>query len=196
MKHTIYGAALAIIAMLAFAILLGISGRSVRKNELETAINTAAGQSLGQLEEKGGYPVANSRELAADFTQALLLQIGSDSGIQVDILAADVEKGILDVKVTETYHNLLGKEEKIVCRRAVIMEEYAKEDCYCMITFLVDGAVYHNYSLYIGQTAVTPKEPQKPGKVFRYWKKQGEEGAYHLEGKNVEGDLVLEAVFS
>lgn len=39
MKHTIYGISLAVIAMLVVAALLGVSGNSVRNNEIETALN-------------------------------------------------------------------------------------------------------------------------------------------------------------
>ena len=54
MKHTIYGISLAVIAMLVVAALLGVSGNSVRNNEIETALNTAIEQSLEQLKGRKG----------------------------------------------------------------------------------------------------------------------------------------------
>ena len=49
MKHTIYGISLAVAAMLVVAALLGVSGSSVRNNEIETALNTAIEQSLSLI---------------------------------------------------------------------------------------------------------------------------------------------------
>ncbi len=60
---------------------------------------------------------------------------------------------------------------------------------------LADGKVYDQYSLYEGGKAVNPKDPEKSGKSFRYWVKQGEHQKCDVEHLQVEGDLTLEAVF-
>ncbi len=195
MKHTIYGISLAALAILALAAVLGISGRSVRKNELETAVNMAAEQSLGQLgrEEEGG--ISSSGELAADFNRALLLLLESEADVKVDLFAADAEKGVLDVKVTETYQNLMGREETVSCKKSVILETYAEKKPYHEITFWVDGAVYDRYSICEGGAFVSPRQPEKAGKAFRYWAKAGESGDYASSGEEICSDVDLEAVF-
>lgn len=195
MKHTIYGISLAVIAVLVVAILLGVSGKSVRENEIETALNTAIEQALEQLREKESYEVGDSRGLIADFNQLLLQQVESNSEIQVEVLTADAKKGVLDVRITDTYRNILGQERKIVCRKSVILEEYTEKKGYHTITFLADGKVYEQYSLYEGGKIVLPKAPKKSGKVFRYWAKQGESQKCILEHEPVEHDVTLEAVF-
>ncbi len=195
MKHTVYGITLAAIAMLVIAALLGVSGNSVRDNEIETALNTAIEQALGQLKEKKGYEEGNRQELIADFNQLFLLQVGSDSDVQVEILTANAEKGVLDVRVTETYQNILGQERKTVCRKSVVLEEYAEKKGYHTVTFLADGKVYEQYSLYEGGKASAPKAPEISGKSFRYWAKKGEHQACDIGRLQVEGDLTLEAVF-
>lgn len=195
MKHTIYGISLAVIAMLVVAIVLGISGQNVRKNEMETSLNAAVEQSLEQLKSEKGYKIETYQELVADFNQVLLLQMESDSDIQVSILAADVEKGVLDVKITETYRNILGKEEQIVCRKAVILEEFSDKKSYYTVTFLVDGEIYSRYSICEGGKLVQPEAPQKEGALFCYWVKQGETQKCELEQITVEGEIILEAVF-
>lgn len=195
MKHTIYGISLAAIAMLVVAALLVVSGKSVRSNEIETALNTAIEQSLEQLKEKKGYEAGNYQELIADFNQLLLLQVDSDSDVQVEIFTADAQKGVLDVRVTETYQNILGQERSMACRKSVILEEYTEKKGYHTVTFLADGKVYEQYSLYEGGQAAKPKAPEKKGKSFRYWVKQGEHQECDIERLQVEGDLTLEAVF-
>lgn len=195
MKHIVYGISLAIITMLVLVITLEISGRNVRKNEIETALNTAVEQSLEQLKNKNGYKIETYQELIADFNQMLLLQMESNTDVQVDILTVDINKGVLDVKITGTYKNIMGKKQKEICRKSVILEEYSEKKAYYKITFLVDGKVYHRYSICEGGTAVLPKTPIKSGKVFQYWIKQGENHKYDLEHIPIKGDLTLEAVF-
>lgn len=195
MKQTIYGISLSVIAMLVVAALLGASGKSVRNNEIETALNTAIEQALEQLKGNKGYEAGNYQELIADFNQLLLLQVESDSDVQVEILTADAQKGVLDVRVTGTYLNILGQERKMVCRKSVILEEYIEKKGYHTVTFLVGGKVYEQYSLYEGGKAARPKPPEINGKCFRYWVKQGEHQEYDIERLRVEDDLTLEAVF-
>ena len=52
MKQTVYGLALAVLAMLVLAITLAVSGKHVRENEMETSLNTAIEQALEQLQNE------------------------------------------------------------------------------------------------------------------------------------------------
>ena len=59
MKYTIYGISLSAIAVLVVAAVMVFSGRNVRKNEMETALNAAVEQSLEQLKSQKGYEIKN-----------------------------------------------------------------------------------------------------------------------------------------
>ena len=194
MKHTIYGISLMMITVMVIVIVMGISGKNVRKNEMETTLNTAVEQSLEQLKIKGGYGIETYQELVADFNQGLLLQMESDADIRVEVLTADAQKGVLNVKITERYHNILGKTEEIACQKAVILEEYSNKRMYHQVDFFVEGEVYAAYSIYEGSMIALPKEPQKEGHTFKGWK-DTESGALFEAGKRAEGDLSFEAVF-
>ena len=67
MKHTVYGISLAAIALLVVAIALGISGKNVRANEMETSLNAAIEQSMEQLRIGKGSGEGNSQDMVADF---------------------------------------------------------------------------------------------------------------------------------
>lgn len=194
MKHTVYGIALAVAAMLVVTITLAVSGKHVRKNEMETSLNTAVEQALEQFQSERGNS-ESPQDLIARFNQLLLMQMESDSELQVEILNADVEKGVLAVRITETYRNILGKEEKAVCRKSVILEEYSEKKTYHTVTFLSEGALYARYSLYEGGKTVLPETPRKDGKTFRCWVKQGEGQEWDPVHGTVEENLTLEAVF-
>ena len=80
MKHTVYGISLAAIALLVVAIALGISGKNVRANEMETSLNAAIEQSMEQLRIGKGSGEGNSQDMVADFNQLLLLRFRCPGG--------------------------------------------------------------------------------------------------------------------
>lgn len=194
MKHMIYGSALLIVAVMVIAGVMIVSGKDVRENETDKALNTAVEQTLKQLREHGSYEIGDRQELIADFQQALLMHISSDADIEVKILAADVKKGVLDVEVTETYKTVNAKEKRAVCRKTVILEQYSEKRDYCTAEFLVDGAVYEKYSFYPGSTIVVPGKPHKDGYVFKGWKNSGTE-EWLTDNLTVENDITFKAVF-
>lgn len=194
MKHMVYGSVLLIVTVMVIAGVMIVSGKDVRGNEVEKALNTAVEQTLKQLKMHGSYEIEDSRELIADFQQALLMHISSDADIKVKILTADAQKGVLDVEVTETYKTVNAEEKQAVCRKTVILEQYSGKGNYCTAEFLVDGAVYEKYSLYQGSTVVIPKAPHKDGYSFRGWKKNGEE-EWLADDFMVENDVIFQAVF-
>ncbi|MCI9646740.1 MAG: hypothetical protein HFH40_08030 [Lachnospiraceae bacterium] len=195
MKYTIYGISLSAVAVLVIAAVMVFSGRNVRRNEVETALNAAVEQALGQVQSSKGYAIGSREELIAEFNRILLLQMESDSDLQVNILTANVEKGVLDVEVRENYRNILGKPEEVTCRKAVILETYAERKPYVTVTFLVDGEVYHQYTVCQGGTVAAPESPNQGRKQFSHWVRQGEGEECKLEDLRAEEDLVFEAVF-
>lgn len=194
MKHVIYGSVLLVIAVMVIAGVMIVSGKDVRENEMDKALNTAVEQTLDQLKEYGSYEIGDEQELIADFEQTLLMHISSDADIEVKILAADTKKGVLDVEVTETYNTVSAKEKQAVCRKTVILEQYSDKKGYCIAEFLVDGTVYEKYSIYQGGTIIIPGEPHKDGYVFRGWKKMGA-GEWLTDEFIVENDVRFQAVF-
>ena len=194
MKHIIYGAALLAVTIMVIAGVMIVSGKDVRENEVDKALNIAVEQTLGQLKKYGGYEIGDERELIADFQQALLMHISSDADIKVKILTADTERGVLDVEVTGTYKTVNAKEKRAVCRKTVILEEYMEKRGYCMVEFRMDGLIYGKYSLYQGSAIIAPEKPIKSGQVFKGWKTVGGND-WLSDRQTAEDDMVFEAVF-
>lgn len=124
MKHIMNGIIMSAIAFMVIAAVMTVSGRSVRKNELEKAVEHAAEQAIGSLnrEENEGISRGEFIEL---FLQNLSMGIESDSEVVVAIMEADPEKGILSVQAEEEYQNPLGKNGKVQAERTVIIENYS-----------------------------------------------------------------------
>lgn len=194
MKHTIYGIVLAVAAVLIIAAVLAVSGRDVRENEMDKALNTAVEESLGQLKAEGGYGFNDYHELIADFNQSLLLHVSSDSDIKIDILTADLERGVLDVEIEAAYQTVDGKKGKSSCRKTVILEEYSDRMEYHTVTFISEGQVHAKYSLYEGSFIVEPQKPKNEGREFLCWKNNGN-GQILTPGMKLEGDTIFTAEF-
>lgn len=194
MKYSVYGVALLALAVLTIAGGMVVSGKDVRENEMDKALNTAVEQTMEQLNKEGSYEIQNVQELIADFHQSLLLHISSDSDLEVKILTADIEKGVLDVEVRQTYQTLRGAKKEAVCKKTVLLEQYSDKQEYCVVEFLVNGTIYDKYTIYPGGSLSLPPEPEAEGRIFQGWKRIGSQGLA-LDGMAVEESAVFQAVF-
>ena len=123
MKHVINGIIMSAIAFMVIAAVMIISGHSVRKNELEKAVEHAAEQTIESLRKKGEE--ISREEFVEIFIDNLSMGIRSDSEVVVSIMEADPEKGILSVGAVEEYQNPLGKAGKVETERTIILENYS-----------------------------------------------------------------------
>lgn len=120
MKQTVYGIILAIIFIITLACNMTVSGRNVRQNELDQALNRGIKQAVETLVDSA----VSNEELAADLAEGILTGIESDADIKIDVIACDASKGILSVKATAFYKHINGKKGTVTAERTVILEEY------------------------------------------------------------------------
>ena len=76
------------------------------------------------LYEEGRPQTEN--EWKASFLQALAIQINSASDLTVNILKADMEKGLLSVEATLTWKHPIGTDGSVSSSMTVFLEEYAE----------------------------------------------------------------------
>lgn len=126
MKHVINGIIMSAIAFIVIAVVMMVSGQSVRKNELEKALEHAAEQAIGSLVKEENKEISRE-EFIEIFIENLSMGIESDSEVVVSIMEADPEKGILSVRAEEEFKNPLGKVGKVQAERTVILEHYSLE---------------------------------------------------------------------
>ena len=119
MKYVIKGGIMAAIAFMVIVAAMIISGRSVRKNELENTLEHATKQTVEYLKKN---PQIDRQEFVQYFKNNLEMGIESDSEILVSIIEADTEKGILSVHAEGNFQNCLGKKEKVEADKTVILE--------------------------------------------------------------------------
>lgn len=124
MKHVITGIMMSAIAFMVIAAVMVVSGRSIRKNELEKTLEHAAEQAMRSLSKSENQEM--SREEMIDiFLENMSMGIASDADVVVSIMKADPEKGILSVRAEEEFQNPLGKEETVQAESTIILEKYS-----------------------------------------------------------------------
>lgn len=176
-------------------IIMAITSTSARTTEGEKSLAAAVEQSMKQIKAEEGYSIENYEEWLADFSQDLLKQVSSDSDINVDVLAADVADGVLDILVTEKYMTVNGKEKEAACRKTVLFEEYDKKKEYCTISFEAGGSIFRQFSQYEGDSIIDPGIPEMEGRTFRNWVLEGSAGPADISSMAVDGDMVFRAEF-
>ena len=128
--------------LLAILVLSGVTIYSMenttsRKNELDANLSAAMKNSMEVLKIDETYAIDDSdnQQLIADFIQNFLVSMNSNSDFEIDILGVDAEKGLLSVRVTETYPSLFGK-GSVSAARTVVLDDYMNVDEeYFAVTF-------------------------------------------------------------
>lgn len=206
MKNVMVAYGLVLFLVLSCFVGLTIYGHNSRQNEAEEALAAAAEQALSNLTVEKQYSISSTEEFIADFTQRLVVGIDSNSDIEVNILAVDIEKGLLDVEVIETYRQVNGSTGKASYRKTVIFDEvYAEPVEYCSVHFMRETAagsgefeLYKEFTITKGANVVFPgaikDEPN-----FKGWSRTApEDGSSEVidtESVTVDGDMMFYAVF-
>ena len=125
MKNMLVAFNAAIIALVIILIGFTIHGRSVRQVELDNALKSSMEEAMTMLLYEEGRPQTES-EWKASFLQSLAIQINSASDLTVNILKADMEKGLLSVEATLTWKHPIGTDGSVSSSMTVFLEEYVE----------------------------------------------------------------------
>lgn len=124
MKSIFLSFGLMVCSVVSIVIVMTLCGISIRTNELNDAVDIALHSTVENQMDETTYSVESNEAFIADFLQVLLVQIQSDSAIEVNVLDVDYEKGLLSVEVISKYQHPFGTEGQVAVRRTVIMEQY------------------------------------------------------------------------
>lgn len=171
MKQTVFGMVSVMLLTLFLLILMTVYGRHLRQTETDHTLSEAVDTTMSNLLEQQLYTIESGDEFVADFLQSLLVQMNSTSDVKVSVLAADEEKGILSVEVTETYKHPNGKEGSVSAVRTVILDKSVEVEKkqYTVAFYTENQELYKQYLLPEGSTCSLPVVPEIEGKTFRCW---------------------------
>lgn len=122
MKHFIYGLGAFILAAIIVITVVTINNKMTREKEMETSLTSAVEQTVDTLMKTKIYDINTREQFVADVLQNLLVTYESSSEIKIDIMSADVEKGLLGIRVTEYYQTPIKKSSSITCDKIVIFD--------------------------------------------------------------------------
>ncbi|MEF9916063.1 MAG: hypothetical protein RSD97_06435 [Lachnospiraceae bacterium] len=175
MRNAVIGFISLIILVISGLSILTIHNKSIRENELDTNLGMAMEQSLASFAMDKEYVLQKKSEdlLVADMIQNLLLKTTSNSEFTVHVLTANTQKGILDVKVVETFPQFGGIKGHAYCRKTVVLEEYKnKKEEFFPVSFIVFDQCVKSVWVYGGSTLQyqEPISPKQNGNDFLGWK--------------------------
>lgn len=205
MRTAIISCVLVLVLIITSLILFTVYNQNTRQNELEDSLDIAIEQTLENLKTRQIYSIENEKEFTADFVQNLIVYMESDSDLTIKILNLDIEKGLFDVEVTETYKQPNGSIKNITCRKTVILEEYInvplkkyKVEFMTLEEDVNEFVEYKTFELTEGSYIIVPSvSPKKGGYTFKGWSytKPDESNGHSPElisEEDVDGKIVVE----
>lgn len=172
MKLIIRAVVTTCIAGVIFLTIMAVSGRMNRSMELKSNLPSAAEETAENLLAKK-YDVADKNQLEADFLETLAYAIDSDSNIRLKVNAADKEKQLLSVSVTEEFKHPNGKPGTVSYDRTAVVNKLQEEvlETYQVSYYLTntDTECYKCYTVHADDMVPVPKDPVAEGKTFTGW---------------------------
>lgn len=160
------------IAGVIFLTIMAVSGRMNRSMELKSNLPSAAEETAENLLTKK-YDIADKNQLEADFLETLAYAIDSDSNIRLKVNAADKEKQLLSVSVTEEFKHPNGKPGTVSYDRTAVVNKLQEEalETYQVSYYLTntDTECYKCYTVHADDMVPVPKNPVQEGKTFTGW---------------------------
>lgn len=191
MKNVVTGIMMSIMMALFIIIILTTDDRTIRINEVNTALADALDESLNVL-DINKYSIADTDELIADVTQGLLVQIESDADITVNVMDADRSRGIVTMEAVENFIKPTGAAGQTAATRTIILEKkqvqytYDEDNQQFNITYLnTDGTEYITYSIKKNEQLIIPITPDGT-----YWEYNGNPLDTAV---NVVSDMIIQA---
>ena len=120
MKGAVTGFVVCLILVFSVYIMQASTTKSIHQDELTTNTSNAV---EATIENCKNNKHASDEEMAQSFQTHLKNQMTADGKLKVEITECDHTKGILSVKVTETYKLPNGKTKTAVCQKAGMVDD-------------------------------------------------------------------------
>ena len=122
MKQFIIVIGLVVISMMVAMTLLSVQSKSDRQSDLDRAVAASVKHTVKHSQGSSEKEIKSNKDMVAYFVNILCANIKSEGKINVKVMGVDYKYGMLDVKVTQTFDYLNGKEGKVVARKCAIYE--------------------------------------------------------------------------
>lgn len=204
MKQLIHGIVLFAVFAATVFLVITLNGRRQRVEENAETLSSAIETTVQNLLQEGTYSVENDEEFIADFIQALCVQMNSDTEIEVSILRADAQKGLLSVEAKAIYQHPNGRKGVEACYRTILFDtkEVIPAEAHTVTYYYnrdgdEEGDVYKRYTVLEEEDLPVPKapDPLSGTGAFEKWKNRGDDTDAALSNRKVTEDLEFYAQF-
>ena len=198
MKNVILIFTYVVIGALTLGIIVSAMGREARNVELQSNLSNAVEESLANAMEEKNYTIADQNEFLADVAENITEVLDTNSTVDVKVMKVDLNKGLLSMRVVESFNYVNGKTGSVKCDRTVVFDKRGQddEDKYDVYYYISadDDRPYKRYTLLKGDTILIPKEPSRAGYTFEGWKDA--DGNAPVSDQTVESGLTYVAQWS
>ncbi|MBQ1597580.1 MAG: hypothetical protein IIT72_00130 [Lachnospiraceae bacterium] len=188
MKHAIFALVSGGMILMVVLAIMTVHGRDLRQGELEEALSLSAKQALEGAVISGDTKVHDKDALSASFMQLFLNRIKGEEDpglkVQVDILQADVKKGMLCVHAKEWYTHPDGRKGSCEATATYIVERESRKKS-CQVSYYIpwdiarelgldyvkgENTLYRRFAVSEGKKIKDPGVPPDVGKMhFTGW---------------------------
>ncbi len=211
MKHVVFGLCAAILIISILMATITIEGASIRKREIKNALHTAMEEAMTSVLTRECNSLENDDLLVADVTALLLEQLNSNDKnlkLQVDVAAADAQRGLLSLHVTEQFTYPDGRTGTVEDEATMILEQEESKSYY-RLTYrlpaqitdeLLVPEVIQTYTIEEQQKCKVPQTPsllEQKGFMISSWTDSETNTSYtsdQLAAKDVVNNMDLIAV--
>lgn len=162
MKTTAFGVSSFLMVVITLIIVAEINLGGARRSLLEDNLNDGMSAALSTAFDERSYSINSEDELVTDVIEYLSLYLVEDSSVDVEIIGADLAKGILSLKVTQYFNTVFGKTDSISVTRTVLLEDKPIDlpDSYTIKYIIRDlsgvDVLFKKYTLQEGNTILYP----------------------------------------
>lgn len=122
MKSVMKGIGVGSILLLTILIISCVVAKSNRRYELDTSLNTAIHQTMKIVHDQR-YKITSNDQFVAELNRNLLLQLNSDSKVQIVIYDVDYQTGFIDTEVILTFTYPHGAKGTVSDRKTMIIDD-------------------------------------------------------------------------
>ena len=176
MKHAMMIFVGGMLGILTLAVILTIGGAMNRRNELQRSLSNAMEETVEWIAADTEYGDKDMMAVAA-CAESMVFAADTDSDITVEMYQADMQKGVLTMKVLENFCHSNGKRGTAEWQRTVIYNrrEADEPETYQVRFYqnremmLGEENCYKMCEVLGGEHIMPPVEPKAEGLVFGGW---------------------------
>ncbi len=171
MKNIVLVITTAMLGVITLLIVLTIYGRMNRSMELKSSLPSVMEETVESMIQNQDEMMESDEEVLKRFTNELLLCLETQSDVMIDILQFDREKGILSVRVTETFGHPNGEKGTVSCERTVIADALSENEevFQCRVRFWINGECYKTYEIRNNDEIQEPYVPENVTDKLKGW---------------------------